>query len=264
MPSGILQIVIFLVLVQIDSWFLMIVLLYDVTWRFLAFSWLRRNNMKSRWVWVHGIFGMGHVHLFGRVLAHYAEALPILGRVASSAPTRNWTFGSGLTTSSGVAAYWPLLLWLLVAAEAVSESVGGVCGARCLALASTWEAAPVACLLWGWIWRWWRMVARFLASLLVLLFYDGLLCWVIQHREQVLRMLGSKLLPNEKALTSSTSSIRIGIRNTLLDVCINSSGILVKNSFKWVDADQHEDVLRHFGMCHCRFWSSHLTLEPGY
>lgn len=43
--------------------------------------------MKSRRMWVHGIFRLGNIHLFSRVLAHYTEALPILRCVASSAAT---------------------------------------------------------------------------------------------------------------------------------------------------------------------------------
>ena len=61
------------------------------------------------------------------------------------------------------------------------------------------------------------MGASFLA-LPVLLFYDGLLRLVIQHRKQVLRILGRKLLPNEEALTPSNSSVHASISNTLLDV----------------------------------------------
>lgn len=220
--------------------------------------------MESRRMWVHGIFRLGNIHLLSGVLAHHTEALPILRCVASSATTWYWPFGSGFSASSGVAAYWPFLFWLLVAAEAISKSVGGVCGTRSLTLASTWEAASIGCLLGRWIWRWRRKIASFLASLLVLFFYNGLLCLVIQHRKQVLCILGSKLLPNEKAFTPSNSCIRIGIGNTLLDVWINSIGILVKNSFKWIDADQYIDILSHFGMCQCWFWVGHLTLEPRY
>ena len=156
-----------------------IVFYHDVTCCILTFPWLRPNNMKSWRMRVHCIFRMGKIHLFSRVLAHYTEALPILRCVAGSATTGYWTFWRGFPASSGVAAYWPFLLWLLVAAKAISKSVGGVRGTRGLALASAWEAAPVASLLRWWIRRWWRMVASFVASLLVFLFYDGLLCLVV-------------------------------------------------------------------------------------
>ena len=179
MPSRIFSIVIFFLLIKVDPSSFPIVFRYDVTWCILTFSWLRSNHMKARRMWVHGIFRLSHIHLFSWVLAHYTEALPILRCVAGSATAGYWTFGRGLSASSGVAAYWSFLLWLLVAAKAVSKSVRGVCGARGLTLPSAWEAASVASLLWWWVRRGWSLVARFLASLLVLLFYDGLLRLVI-------------------------------------------------------------------------------------
>lgn len=192
-------------------------------------------NLKSRRIRVHSKLFLS-IYKLRRVLADHSKTLPVLGGVSDSAATRDRAFGSRFAASSGVTAYRSLLCLFLITADAVSKSVRSICRASSVA----WKTASSWCLLG----RWKRLRRRKISTLhpttlFISLFDDGLLRLVINHSKDILCILRRQLLPDEKALSPSLSRIRIGIRDTLLDVGVHNPSVPVKNSFKRINANKN-------------------------
>ena len=92
------------------------------------------------------------------------------------------------------------------------------------------------------------MVLSFLLRKLLLLFNDSLLRLVIELHEEALGILGRQLLPDEEALASIQSCLRVGITDRLLDVLVNCLSMSIKDALEWIEGDEHIQVLRHLLM----------------